>query len=392
MKKSIRKTFLPLAIPDIGEDEKNEVLDTLNSNWISMGPKTKMFEEKVRDYVNAKQAIAVSSCTAALHIALAALGVGPGDEVITTPLTFVSTGNIIIYQNAKPVLADVDPSTLNISPEEIEKKITKKTKAIIPVHLYGQPCDMKEILSIAEDHGIKVVEDAAHAIGAKYARKKIGSLTSDFTCFSFYATKNLTTGDGGMLTTSNDELAETARILSFHGIDKDVWKRYSSKGDVSWELKYIGFKYNMTDIQASIGLHQLKKLDGYIKHREHLSKVYTQAFESMDCIDLPGEKPDRYHARHIFAILLDLDKLNISRDEFALELKKENIGTGIHFPALHLQPYYKQNFGYKPEDLPNSTFVSNRILSLPLFNNMEEEDVCDVVTAVKKVLSAHKKR
>lgn len=388
--KPIRKTFLPLAIPDIGREERREILDTLNSNWLSMGPKTKLFEEKVKEYVNAKEAIAVSSCTAALHTALTALNIGSNDEVITTPLTFVSTGNAIIYRDAKPVLVDVKRNTFNIDPKEIEKKINSKTKAIIPVHLYGQPCDMKGISEIAERYGLKVIEDAAHAIGAEYEHKKIGSI-SDFTCFSFYATKNLTTGDGGMLTTNDKKLAETARILSFHGIDKDVWKRYSSKGAIGWKLKYIGYKYNMNDLQASIGLHQLKKLDYYIKNRQKLSKTYQECLENVDCISYPEEKSNIKHARHIFAILLDLDKLKISRYEFASKLKKENIGTGIHFPTMHLQPYYMKYFGYKPKDLPNATFISKRVLSLPLFNSMEEDDVQDVITAIKKVIALYKK-
>jgi len=385
-----RKNFLPLSIPDIGKEEKEEVLDTLNSNWITMGPKTKLFEEQIRDYVNSKQAIAVSSCTAALHLALIAAGIKEKDEVITTPLTFVSTGNVIIYQNAKPILADVEKDTLNISPKDIEKKITKKTKAIIPVHLYGQPCEMEEILEIAKKHDLNVIEDAAHAIGAEYKGRKIGSI-SDVTCFSFYATKNLTTADGGMITTNNEDLAEMMRILSVHGISKDAWKRYSAQGNINWELKYIGYKYNMTDLQASLGIHQIKKLDKYIKNRQKLSMIYSEGLKDLACISIPEEKPYVKHARHIFAILIDTDRLGMNRDQFATELKKENIGTGIHFPALHLQHYYAEHFGYKPEDLPNATHISNRILSLPLFNSMKEDDALDVIAAIKKVVLSNKK-
>lgn len=386
----IRHSFLPFALPSIGEEEINEVVDTLKSGWITTGPKTKRFEEEMKKYTGCKHAIALSSCTAALHLALVALGIKEGDEVITSPVTFPSTANVIIHCGAKPVFADIDKKTLNIDPNKIEQKITKKTKAIIAVDLAGQPCEYDKIRKIAQKYDIPIIEDAAHSIGAEYAGKKIGTLNKA-TCFSFYPIKNITTGEGGLLATDDDKLAETARIYSLHGMSKNAWQRYSAKGSPYWETVAPGYKYNMTDIQAAIGLHQIKKLDDFIDKREKYAKMYKDAFSKVEEITIPIQINGVRHAWHLFVILLDIDKLKITRDKFMDLMKQENIGTGIHFVSLHMHKYYKKAFGFKDEDYPNASYVSDRIVSLPLYPKMSVNDLIDVVNATKKIIAYYSK-
>lgn len=388
--KAVRAKFLPFALPSIDNEEIKEVIDTLKSGWITTGPKTHMFEEKIKKYIGANHVIAVNSCTSALHLSLVVSGIKQGDEVITTPLTFASTANTIVHQGAKPVFVDIKRDTYNIDPRKIEENISDKTKAIIPVHYAGQPCEMNEILKIAEKNDLKVIEDAAHAIGAEYHGKKIGTI-GDITCFSFYATKNITTGDGGAVVANNDEIAEKIRILSLHGMSKDAWKRYSSKGSWYYEITYPGYKYNMTDIQAALGLHQIDKLDEFIKIRKKYCIMYNMGFKDMEEIITPYVKENVKHVRHLYPILIKPELLKINRNKFIEALREENIGTSVHFIPLHLHPFYREKYGYVVGDYPNAEYVYNNLISLPLYPKMTEEDVYDVITAIKKLVDYYKK-
>lgn len=386
---SPRREFLPFALPDIGEAEIEEVVQALRSGWITTGPRTKEFERRLGEYVGARHAIAVNSCTGALHLALAAIGIGPGDEVITSPLTFCSTANVILHLGGTPVFADIGED-YNIDPAEIERRITSRTRAILPVHYSGQPCNMDRILACAREHNLPVIEDAAHAIGAKYRDRMIGIL-GDVTAFSFYAIKNITTAEGGMITTEDDDLAERMRLLSLHGISKDAWKRYTSEGSWYYEVVYPGYKYNMTDIQAAMGIHQLAKLEQYLAIRSRYAAWYTDAFGEMPEIQTPIVNGGGRHVWHLYVIQLVLERLTINRAQFIEALHAENIGTSVHFIPVHLHPYYRQTFGYKRGDFPNTERIYDRIVSLPLYPKMTEEDVGDVIAAVNKVVRKHRK-
>ena len=383
--KPVRSSFLHPFKHSIGKEEIDEVVDTLKSDWITTGPKTFKFEEIFFEYVNSKYAIAVNSCTAALHLAVVALGIGNGDEVITTPYTFAATAEVVINSDAKPVFVDVEKDTYNIDPAKIEDKITNKTKAIIVVHYAGHACEMDKIMEIAEKYDLYVIEDAAHAIGSKYKDKKIGSI-GDATCFSFYATKNITTAEGGMITTNREDLADKMRILSLHGISKDAWKRYSSEGSWYYEIEYSGYKYNMSDLQASIGIHQMKKLDQMQKRREEIADMYNKSFDQISQITTPTVKSYATHAWHLYPIQVNPDMLSINRNEFIEALKAENIGTSVHFIPLHLHPYYKEKYGFKGDDFPNAESLYKNEISLPIYPKMEDKDVEDVITAVKKII------
>ena len=385
----VRGEFLPFALPQIGVEEEKEVIDTLRSGWITTGPKTQRFEKMICDYTHSKHAVALNSCTAALHLSLVALGVQQGDEVITSPITWPATANVVIHVGANPVFVDIDRSTLNIEVTKIEEKITKKTKAIIPVHMAGQSCDLDKIHAIAKKHNLYVIEDAAHAIGAEYKGKKIGT-TSDLTCFSFYPIKNMTTIEGGVVTTDNSLWAENIRINSLHGVSTDAWKRYSKQGEGHHEVIFPGFKYNMSDVQASLGLHQLLKLDGFIRQREHIMHQYNDAFCNIEEITLLENSENIKHAHHLYIIMLNTEKLRVSRDDFIKALKNENIGIGIHFRSLHIQRYYKERFKFKELDLPNAKYISDRILSLPLYPKMSQYDIDTVIKAVKKLINYYK--
>ena len=384
-------TWLPFDLPFIGVEEEDEVIDTLRSGWITMGPKVKRFEESFRDYVGAANAAATSSCTAALHLCLAAIGVGPGDEVITTPVTFAATANVIVHQGATPVFADIEPGTLNIDPERIRDKVTDRTKAIIPVHMAGRPCKMDEIIKIADERGIPVIEDAAHAIGASYKGRKIGSI-SNFTCFSFYPTKNITAIEGGMVTAGDAAMVEKIRLLSLHGMDNDAWKRYSHGGSQHWEIIYPGYKYNMTDVQASVGIHQLEKLESFLKIRERYAAIYKSSLAELEEIELMPQVEDGVSSNHLYIIKLNLDRLRIGRDVFMQAMKAENIGVGIHFRSLHLHPYYRDTFKFSPGDFPVANNVSDRIISLPLYPKLHEENLVTVAETVKKLIKYYSKK
>lgn len=396
-KEVIRENFLPYALPSIGEEEIAEVVDSLRSGWITTGPKVKRFEADFAEYVGAKHAIAVNSCTAGLRIALTALGVGPGDEVIVPTLTFCSTANVVVHPGACPVLVDVGED-FNVTPEAIETAITTRTKAIIPVHYGGQPCDLAAIYEIAARHNLAVVEDAAHAVGAAYRGHKIGSDDLPLSLwgqdsqgvkvvkvFSFYATKNLTTGEGGMITTGDDSLEERMRLLALHGMSRDAWKRYTSAGSWYYEVLLPGYKDNMTDIQASLGIHQLRRLDGFKQTRQYYARLYDEAFADLPELETPIAHPDRTHVYHLYAIRLNLERLMIDRAQFMEELKARGIGASVHFIPVHLHPFYQESFGYHRGCLPQAEALYDRIISLPLYPRMTETDVQDVIQAVRHI-------
>jgi len=388
--KAERSDFLSFNRPFLGKEEIEEVVDTLKSDWLTTGLKTHLFEEKFAKYIGCKYAVAVNSCTAALHISLAALGIGRGDEVITTPYTFISTVNVILQQGAIPIFVDIKPDTFNINPDLIREKINDKTKAIMPVHFAGQPCEMEKIMKIAKDNNLLIIEDAAHAISAEYEGRKIGTI-GDATSFSFYPTKNMTTGEGGMVTTNDEELMNKYKIWSLHGISKDAWKRYSAEGSWYYEVVCPGYKYNMTDIQASLGLHQLEKLNNFQKKREKIAKDYNEAFKDMKEITIPFVKDNIKHAWHLYVIKILSEKLKINRNQFIEALKAENIGTSVHFIPAHLQPYYRDTFGFKKGDFLNAEYAFERVISLPLFPKMSDKDVKDVINSVKKIVEYYKK-
>ncbi|MBM7581717.1 dTDP-4-amino-4,6-dideoxygalactose transaminase [Caldicoprobacter guelmensis] len=385
----MRDTFLPFSPPLIGEEEIDEVVDTLKSDWITTGPKTKKFEDEFKNYFNAPAALALNSCTAALHTSLIALGIGQGDEVITTPMTFCSTVNVIEHVGARPVLVDVEPDTLNIDPEKIERAITPRTRAIIPVHYSGHPVELDYIYEIAEKYNLFVIEDAAHAVSAKYKGKFIGS-SSNPVCFSFYATKNLTTAEGGMLT-GDSEFIEKARVISLHGMSKDAWRRYSKGGSWYYEVVMPGFKYNMTDIQASLGICQLKKLERFQARRREIVKMYNKHFSEEEALEIPVERPYVEHAWHLYVLRLNTQALKIDRNEFIEELAKRNIGTSVHFIPVHIHPYYRKKYNYKPEDFPVAYSNYLRMVSIPLCPKLTDNDVYDVIEAVLDVVKVYKR-
>ena len=393
----MRDTFLPFSPPLIGEEEIAEVLDTLRSDWITTGPKVKRLEAEFAEFIGAPAALAVSSATDAMQVALAALGIGPGDEVITTTMTFCSTIHVIEHLGAKPVLVDVEPDTLAIDPARVAEAITPRTRAILPVHLYGHPCEMDALLELAHQHNLAIVEDAAHALPTRYKGRLIGAAFnspfairhSPLTCFSFYATKNLTTAEGGMVTGSQ-ELIDRARMWSLHGMSRDAWKRYSATGSWYYEVVLPGFKCNMTDIQASLGLHQLRKLPQFQERRREIMRRYNTAFAAAPELQPPTERPEAESAWHIYALRLNLEQLRIDRAQFIQELNARNIGTSVHFIPNHLQPYYRDKYGYQPEDFPVAYREYQRLISLPLNLRLSNEDVEDVIEAVLDVAHLHR--
>lgn len=386
----VRDDFLVFGSPAIEEDEVKEVVDSIRSGWLGTGPKVHKFEEMFKKYKGVKHAMALNSCTAGLHMALLAVGVQPGDEVITTPMTFCATANVIIHAGATPVFADCEKDTMNIAPEEIRKKITPRTRAIMPVHFAGRPCKMDEIMAIADKHGLKVIEDCAHAIETEYKGKKAGTF-GDIGCFSFYVTKNIITGEGGMDITNNDDFADRIKICSLHGMSKDAWKRFADKGYKHYQVVYPGFKYNMMDIQAAIGMHQLPRIERYSKRRKEIWERYNKAFQDLPAfIPAKIEKGTR-HSLHLYTLLVDLERIKVSRDTVLEALTKENIGIGVHYLAVHLQPFYIEKFGFKRGDYPNAEFISDRTVSIPISAKLTDKDVQDVINAVRKVLLYYSK-
>lgn len=383
--RSLRNNFLVFGSPLIEDPEINEVIDTLKSGWLGTGPKVHQFEEMFKEYKGINFAIALNSCTAALHLSMLAIGIKPGDEVIVPTMTFAATANAVIHAGGKPVFADCEKDTMNIDPLDIERKITSKTKAILPVHFAGRACNMGAIMDIAKRYDLKVVEDCAHAIETEYHGNNAGTL-GDIGCFSFYATKNIVTGEGGMAITNNEEYANQIKILGLHGMSKDAWKRFSDSGYKHYQVMYAGFKYNMMDIQAAIGIHQLPRIDNYWHRRQEIWNRYNEAFENLPLFTPAPVETNTRHAYHLYSLLLDVDRLKISRDEFLDEMTKRNIGVGVHYIALHLHTYYQETFGYKRGDFPNAEWISDRTVSLPLSAKLSDEDVNDVIGAVKEIL------
>ncbi len=372
--------------PRIEEDEIHAVAATLRSGWISKGPRVTEFETAFRNYQGVKHAVAVNSCTAGLHLALIAAGIGKNHEVITTPLTFCATANVIVHVGAKPVFADVNRRTMNLDPEEVERKITKRTRALIPVHLAGRPCDMTPLLQLAKKYKLTIISDCAHAVEATYHGKNVGSL-GDMAAFSFYATKNLTTGEGGMVTTNHADFARRIAVDSLHGLSQHAWQRYRPGRVVDYQVLRPGFKYNMMDIQAAMGLKQLEKIERYLKIRERVWQTYDRAFALLPVILPKPPEPKTRHARHLYTLLLDLKRSRTTRDGIRKALLQEGVGTGVHFIALHLQPFYRKAFGYRKGDFPNAEWISERTLSLPLSAKLSSSNVDRVIAAVRKVLS-----
>lgn len=389
----MRSEFLVFGKPRIEEEDIAEVVATLRSGWIGMGPRTIQFERDFAAYTGAKHAIAVNSCTAALHLGLIAAGVGPGDEVITTPLTFAATANVIEHVGARPVFADIDRRTQNLDPARVAEKITPRTKMIVPVHMLGRAADMDPLLALAATHNLKIMKDAAHAVETVYRGRHAGTI-GHFAAFSFYANKNVTTGEGGMLTTDDDDAAEHIRRLRLHGISKDAWKRYSSEGFTPYELVEPGYKYNMLDLTAALGLGQLRRVEENWRIRERLVTLYNEGLSEVPGLTLPAMEPlapgDR-HSWHLYTIGLDLEGLTLGREAFIDALQARNIGSGIHYTALHMQGYYREHYGYKRGDLPNAEWVSDRTVSLPLSPAMTEADVEDVIEAVTDIIATHRR-
>ncbi len=387
----MRQEFLPFSTPTIEDDEINEVVDSLKSGWITTGPKVKRFEDAFKAYVGAPYAVPLSSATAGLHLALLALKLKEGDEVITTPMTFASTVSMIILCGATPVLVDIEPGTLNIDAAKIREKITAKTKAVVPVHFAGQSCDMDAIFALAKEFNLTVIEDAAHAAGTEYKGKRIGSFDS-ISIFSFHPNKNITTGEGGMLCTTDEALAEEVSLLKFHGMSREAWKRFAASGSPNYDIMLPGFKYNMMDIQAAIGIHQLPKLDGFIDRRTEIAEQYNREFADVAELALPAYAPyPQRHAWHLYTPLVRIERLAIDRDGFMAELKKLNIGSGLHYKAIHHHAWYREHLPQPAGSLPNADYASDRILSLPLFPRMTDDDARDVVEAVKDVIARNRK-
>jgi dTDP-4-amino-4,6-dideoxygalactose transaminase len=392
-----QRSFIPYNVPSIGEEEINEVISTLRSGWLTTGPKTAQFEEEFRAYVGATHALAVNSCTAGLHLSLAALGIGPGDEVITTPLTFCATVNTILQVGATPVLADVGRDG-NIDPSSIEERLTTRTSAIIPVHLGGLVCNMSRIWQLARERGLFVVEDAAHAVGSHHRGSAIGASgpdehnRSDAVAFSFYATKNLTTGEGGMVTTPNVSLLEAMRILCLHGINKDAWNRYSERGNWYYEVVASGFKYNLSDVQSAIGIHQLRKQEEFIKKRSHYAGLYNQVLSEVDEVELPPDNRSGRHCWHLYSLRLNLDQLEINRDEFIRILRARNIGASVHFIPIPLHPYFARLAKLPCNQCPRALKLYQRLVSLPLYPEMTEDQVLYVASTVRDIVRTARNR
>jgi dTDP-4-amino-4,6-dideoxygalactose transaminase len=383
--------FLPFDRPDIGEEEIESVAEVLRSGWITTGPRTREFEARFAEYTGARHALALGSGTAALHVTLAAWGVGPGDEVITTPLTFCSTAHVIVHRGATPILADVSPDDYNIDPGQVAARITPRTKVLLPVHLAGLPCRMDALLDLARTHDLKVLEDAAHAVGAYVGDRKVGAV-GDATAFSFYATKNLTTAEGGMLTSDDEEFIERARVWHLHGLSRDAWKRYTAEGSWRYDVIHPGYKDNMTDLQAALGLVQLDKLAGNIARRAAIAARYTEAFSQVpELIPPPPAPPGDRHAHHLYILRLQVDRLRIDRNDFFNALRERGIGASVHFIPLYHFTFYRERFGWRAEDFPVAESIFRSCISLPCYPRMGDEDIDRVIDAVTHIVEEHRR-
>ena len=387
----MRQTFLPFTRPSITEAEIREVSETLRSGWITSGPRVAAFEKEFSAYVSAPFGVAVTSGTAGFHILLQALGIGPGNEVITPSLTWPSPVNMVVFVGARPVFADIDRRTFQLDPASVERVLTPQTKAIVPVHFAGQPCDLDALQALCEKHELILIEDAAHAIGTEYRGRRIGSRKNP-AVFSFHAIKNLTTGEGGLITVSDEKLRDRLVSLRFHGVDQDAWKRYAREAARGYDLFEPGWKYNLTDLQAAIGLAQLRRIEEMNARRVNLAELYDRLFDETPEIILPARVPyPSRHAWHLYTILIDPEKTGLTRDEFREEMRKRNIGTGLHFLAVHELSFYRERYHPATELLRNSEYVAARIVSLPLFPDMQEEDVVEVVEEIRDILYERKR-
>jgi dTDP-4-amino-4,6-dideoxygalactose transaminase len=390
MSRTIEAVSIPFHRASVGEEEIQAVAEVIRSGWLTMGPKTLEFEMRFAKFVGARHAVAVCSATAALHLALEAIKLQPGDEVLIPTTTFTSTGEVVNYLGGRPVLVDIDPITLNIDASVAERRITPRTRALIPVHMAGQPCDLDELHSLAREHKLHVIEDAAHALPSEYHGRRIGCL-SEMTAFSFYATKTLTTGEGGMITTDSDDYAARSRMMRLHGITGDAWKRYGKNASWYYEVMEAGFKYNLTDLQAALGLVQLAKCDVLNEARSRIAESYTSAFQAVSALEPPVIRYDRATSWHLYILRLHLEQLQIDRDAFINELKQRGIGTSVHFIPLHLHPYYQRAYGYRKGDFPIAERQFQRCLSLPIYPGMSDADVEQVINIVTEV-ATHAKR
>ena len=382
----VRDKMLPFNRAWIGDEEIQAVVETLKSGWLTTGPRTKQFERELAGYLGAGRVVCLNSCTSALHLALVLKGIGPGDEVITTPISFPSTSNVIIHTGADVVFADVRDEDMNIDPPEIEKRITSRTRAIMPVHMAGEPCDMSAIRSICDSHGLALIQDSAHALECRWEGRKLAEY-GDLSCFSFYVTKNITTAEGGAIAGADDEVMERAATLSIFGISKDAWKRYNVPGYQHWETMEAGYKYNMFDIQASLGLVQLKKIDSFRKRRLELVRQYDEAFNNHPCLTPWNRSPRATHAHYLYVLRLATDRLRCSRDEFMAAMEAENIGIGIHFRSLAHQHYYRNKYPAQLRNCPVAEQIGNQILSIPLYPLMTDTDCQQVIDAVTRLLN-----
>jgi len=377
--------FIIFGAPSIHQDEIDEVVDCLKSGWIGTGPRVARFEKEFGDYKNHRFAAALSSCTAAMHLSVLAAGIGPGDEVITTPMTFCATVNAIVHAGATPILADIDHRTMNIDPAEVEARITPNTKAIVVVHFAGRAADMDALTGIARRHGLKLIEDCAHAIETEYCGRKAGTF-GDFGCFSFYATKNVTTGEGGMVLTRSEEDLARIKMLALHGMSKDAWKRFSDEGYKHYFVVETGFKYNMMDLQAALGIHQLRRVESNWRRREEIWRQYNEAFADLP-VTLPAE-PDKEtrHAYHLYTMLIDEARTEITRDQFLGLMTASDIGVGVHYLSLPEHPVYQERFGWRPEDYPNAMRVGRQTVSLPLSAKLTDGEVSRIIESVRGVI------
>lgn len=382
-----KERFLVFGSPSIGEDEIREVVASLSSGWLGTGPKVARFESDFKGYKGVEHAVAVNSCTAALHLSILAAGLKPGDEVITTALTFCATVNAIIHAGATPVLVDVDPKTMNMDPEQVRSRIGPRTRALLPVHFAGRPCDMDALCELAERGGLTIIEDCAHAIEAEYKGRKTGTF-GDFGCFSFYVTKNIVTGEGGMVLPRRSEDAARIKTLALHGMSQDAWNRFGDEGYKHYQVVEAGFKYNMMDLQAAIGIHQLKRIESFWQTRRRIWERYLSDLADLP-IGLPGaEEPQTRHSRHLFTILVEAGRSGLSRDEFLKRMTAENVGVGVHYLCIPEHPYYQRVYGWRPEHYPNAMRIGRQTVSLPLSPKLSEQDLLDVIAAVTKSLGA----
>jgi len=382
----VRDSMLVFGAPDIGEAEIAEVVATLRSGWIGTGPRTARFERAFAEHLGKDEALAVSSCTAALMLALKAAGIGPGDEVITTPLTFCATVNAILHAGATPVLADVDPVTMNIDPVEVLSRITPRTRALLPVHFAGRPCAMDDLTAIAKRHGLLLIEDCAHAIETQWRGRPAGTF-GDFGCFSFYATKNVTTAEGGMVVARAPEHIDRLKVLALHGMTRDAWQRFGDDGYKHYQVVDAGYKSNMTDLQAAIGLHQLARVESNLALREAVWERYERAFADLPLGRPAPARPEERHARHLYTVLVDEERCGWSRDRFLAGMTQQNIGVGVHYLSLPEHPFYRERLGWRPEEWPHARRIGQETVSLPLSPALTYDDVEDVILAVRRLLA-----